>query len=251
MHADFCVNPVIASFVGATHSGVGACTDGSGDSRPDIWFRLTVPASGSLTIETMKAGGLVFNNTAMEVFSGDCNNLVAIACNDDTQSSDYARVELSGQTPGATLFVRIWNAATMPIGEGYFYLCAYEQSTSRPVNDECLGATAIAIQAGDCVEFNGGTDLNATSSTPVSGAPINCFGNFNEKDVWYSLEVPTNFRTNNYTFQFQHSTGSFVTIEVYIGTCNDLDFLACIPIPTMILPLELSLDQIIGFPALD
>jgi hypothetical protein len=195
----------------------------------------------------MNAGGLLANNTAMEVFSGDCNNLTAIACNDDTGNNKYASVELNGQSPGSTLFIRIWNAATNPGTQGYFYVCAYEPSTSPPVNDECLGAAAIKVQLGDCVEVNGITDLNATSSVPLSGQPINCLNNFNEKDVWYYIELPSNFLTNEYIFQIQQTTGSLINLEFYRGTCENLIPLVCMPFQASSLPLGLNVEQLSGF----
>lgn len=247
VHPDFCANPVLASLEGASHSGQGTCTDGSGDSRPDIWFRLTVPASGNVVLTTMNAGGLIFNNTAMEVFGGDCNNLVSITCNDDTANNNYAALNLTGQTPGTTLFIRLWNAAFFTIGEGFFYLCAHEPSVNPPANDDCPDAFAIEIQVGDCVDFVGGTDLHATDSSPSAGT-VSCPDNFTGKDIWYFLDLPQNFESNQYFIQMQFANSSSIEIELYKGSCEALEPIEiCSSIPTFLLPFEFTIGQMFSF----
>lgn len=247
VNPDFCVDPVIASFEGASHSGLGTCTQGFGGSRDDIWFRLTAPASGNVNITTMRAGGLIFNNTAMEAFTGTCGNLTSIDCNDNTSTSNYAELMLTGLTPGETVFIRIWNATFFPIGEGFFYLCAVEPSTGPPANDECDNADILIVQPGDCVDFNGGTDFNATSSTPLAGAPADCQNNFNEKDIWFKVQIPANFETNDYFFQFQFANGSSVEFELYHGTCDALEFIDCVSVPTSITPFEFNIETFFLF----
>ncbi len=241
VHPDFCIDPVVASFEGATHSGLGSCTQGFGGSRPDIWFRLVVPPSGNVNITTMRAAGLIFNNTAMEAFTGSCGSLTSIACNDNTTANDYAELNLTGLVPGSDLFIRIWNATLLPIGQGFFYLCAVEPSPSPPANDDCAGATLIPVQVGDCVDDFGGTDLNATDSSPLDGAPEDCDNNFNGKDIWFKIELPANYTTNQYFMEFQFANGSSVEFEMYKGSCGNLEYLECLTLPTRFVPLEFNI----------
>ena len=93
----------------------------------DVWFSVVVPDSGTLTIETQGNGGLT--DSALEVYSGSCDALVAIDCNDDVNfpANPYSRVELEGLTAGQTLLVRVWgyNGA-----EGSFVVSAFDASLS-------------------------------------------------------------------------------------------------------------------------
>lgn len=70
--------------------------------------RVPAVCSGDFTVST--CGGAY--DTSLEVFSGDCNNLVFIACNDDAcgvQSS----ITVTGVTLGATYYIRLggWNSS--------------------------------------------------------------------------------------------------------------------------------------------
>lgn len=93
----------------------------------DVWFSVVVPDSGTLTVETQGNGGL--GDTALEIYSGTCEALTYINCNDDINfpSNPYSRLELTDLTPGETLLVRVWgyNGA-----QGSFVVSAYDASLS-------------------------------------------------------------------------------------------------------------------------
>jgi len=92
----------------------------------DVWYSVTVPASGSLTIETRGNGGLA--DTAIEVYSGDCGALVVVDCNDDMDAGGlYSMLSLTERTADEVLYIRVWgyNGAT-----GNFLLSAYDASLS-------------------------------------------------------------------------------------------------------------------------
>jgi hypothetical protein len=101
-------------------------------SGKDVWYSVIVPASGSITIETSATavGGLGMD-TVVQVYSGDCNTLVAIGCNDDDFGT-FSRLSLTGQTPGATLLIRMfgWNGAS-----GSFGISAYDASLGNNTFD--------------------------------------------------------------------------------------------------------------------
>ncbi|MBC8882694.1 T9SS type A sorting domain-containing protein [Flavobacterium piscinae] len=93
----------------------------------DVWFSVVVPESGTLTIETQGNGGL--SDSVLEVYSGSCEALVLVDCNDDVDfpANPYSRLELDGLTAGQTLLVRVWgyNGA-----EGSFVVSAFDASLS-------------------------------------------------------------------------------------------------------------------------
>ena len=102
----------------------------------DVWYSVVVPASGSITIETSTtAVGGAGMDTVVQVYSGSCNSLVAVNCDDDG-SPEFAfgltKLSLTGQTPGATLLIRLfgYNGAT-----GSYSISAYDASLSGSTFD--------------------------------------------------------------------------------------------------------------------
>jgi hypothetical protein len=91
----------------------------------DVWFKVTIPASGSVTIETTQyPGGLT--DLIIQAYSGSCNSLTSIACDDNSGSNNHALLSLTGQTPNSTIYVRVVNTGSND--EGYFNICAYDAS---------------------------------------------------------------------------------------------------------------------------
>lgn len=128
---DAIVVPVRRDCTLATFSNINATPSGAtpgfscgtpGGIR-DVWFRVQVPPSGSVSIETGQvSGGLT--DMLMQVYSGNCGSLVQVACDDNTGAGNHARVALSGRTPGENLWVRIVDSGSNDFG--YFGFCAYD-----------------------------------------------------------------------------------------------------------------------------
>ncbi len=124
----------------ATDSGVPipSCSSsyayGSGG---DVWFTVTVPASGAVTIMTSEVAGSDVSDTVMAVYSGDCANLTEIDCNDDAPNSGgyFSTIELTGQNPGDILYVRVYEYHNDDFGE--FGICAYDP-TVQSLEDQTI-----------------------------------------------------------------------------------------------------------------
>ncbi|WGK64888.1 fibronectin type III domain-containing protein [Croceiramulus getboli] len=94
-------------------------------SSRDIFFEVTVPDSGNLTIETQAGGEQPLTGTALSVYTGNCGSLVEILCDDGGGLDAFAKAELSDLTPGTLLTVRVFGAGT---GGGEFSIGAYDES---------------------------------------------------------------------------------------------------------------------------
>ena len=79
-------------------------------SGQDVWFRVTVPASGEAVIQTVApTAGSPITDTGMAVYSGACTSLTLVQCDDDSSPNGfYSLVTLTGRTPGEVLYVRTW-----------------------------------------------------------------------------------------------------------------------------------------------
>ncbi|MEI7597107.1 MAG: gliding motility-associated C-terminal domain-containing protein [Bacteroidota bacterium] len=99
--------------IGATPSvGYGNC--GYAYQNNDVWFKVTVPASGQIVINTSAALDSYWGSypaSLMGVYSGsNCNSLTEIY--DCLHSNDFSimpNVTLSGRTPGETIWIRFWS----------------------------------------------------------------------------------------------------------------------------------------------
>jgi len=96
--------------MGATHSGVPNPDCGSYESGHifgDGWCSFTVPNSGEIIVFFDTIPGEPEDWVAA-AYTGSCNDLTMIACNDDSGPSTMPELVLSELTPGETIFVRYW-----------------------------------------------------------------------------------------------------------------------------------------------
>ena len=117
--------------VGATASGIpnsGNC--GGFGNGEDVWYKVTVPESGNITIETQKDTGSNLDDTVMSVFEGNCSNLTEIACNDDNGNSLFSKINLNNRTPGEELYVRVWEYNNNTFDT--FLIAAYDNPCNNP-----------------------------------------------------------------------------------------------------------------------
>lgn len=158
--------------VGATNSSVSnVYCDGT--SNGDVWFKCTVPSSGSLTITTDE-GSIV--DMGMALYSGTCNNLNYIGCyaNGSSYSQYMPTASLDNRTPGEIIWIRLWEYNNNQFGT--FSICAFGNGGSSNVeielsdseiSDDLLGESDGdgdgQCEPGEIIElsielFNSGTD---------------------------------------------------------------------------------------------
>ena len=126
--------------VGQTSADNSAATGSTGVPTPacasyqggDLWFMVTVPASGSVTVETVPpTAGSPITDTGLSVYSGACANLTELDCDDDSSPNGfYSLISITGRTPGEVLYIRVWafgNSAT-----GLLAVCVTTPSNCAP-----------------------------------------------------------------------------------------------------------------------
>lgn len=97
----------------------------------DIWFGMTVPPSGNISLETA-GGGLT--DTGLAAWTGeDCFSLSAIGCDDDAGPDYYSFLLLYDLTPGSTIYIQVFGYGG---GQGYFQLCSHDIGTVVFENSE-------------------------------------------------------------------------------------------------------------------
>ena len=139
---------------------------------PDVWYALTVPASGALTVTTSASTNTTgrLTDTILQLYSGTCNALALIpnGCNDDFGTGFYSEVALIGLTPGTTIYARVFGFAG---ATGDFAICA------RAVT--CIPVTALAAGSitatGATITFTppaGASNYTVTYTAAGGGTPV-------------------------------------------------------------------------------
>lgn len=179
--------PVFQQFTNATATGVraaGSCQT-SGSSL-DVWFKLNVPSTGILAIQTL-AGltGTPLTDTNLLLYTSSNNTcsgtLTEVACDEDsyggTTNSFLSGLYVNGLTPGATVFLRVARFGSSGAG-GTFRVAV----ASRPVFTGEV--SSVTTNAANYFPY-----LTATSSTLSSHT-------FGEMIANYVITVPAGL-TNN------------------------------------------------------
>ncbi len=155
----------------------------------DIWYSLVVPASGNVTILTKSIGSSALRDAGMAAYRSSNNTcsgvLTLVSCNDDINFpfNEMSSLNLTGQTPGNTLFIRVWEAGNDLFGR--FSICAY---VTPPLPDSpCL---AISVPVGSSCDSQSFTNVGATTTNPPAAPSCGSFAG--ARDVWYSFIAPAN-----------------------------------------------------------
>lgn len=207
-----------------TTNNTGASTDGNlpscnADAAENVWFKVVVPASGNLSLETNEVAGSLFDDSVLTVYSGSCGSLTEIACDDDAGQGYFSLISLTGQTPGATLYISVWKYDSST-DSGEFQISAYE--LPLVANNNCSGAIALPLGT----DFASGAITATNVGATTDGSSPTCKTDAIE-NVWFKAIVPA---SGNLTISTGEASGSFFddsVLTVYSGNCGALTEISC------------------------
>lgn len=160
-------------------------------SGGDVWFSLTVPASGEVTVD-LQTG--VITDSGMAFYTGTCGALTLLECDDDDSANGaMSSITRTGLTPGATIWVRVWEYGND--NNGTFGICA---STQLACTAPTAQGTSLLLTQPSNGTING-------SFTAASPAPSNYLVVYNTTGVAPS---PTN--ATSYTIGGTVGAGNIV-----------------------------------------
>ncbi|MCB9235884.1 MAG: T9SS type A sorting domain-containing protein [Bacteroidia bacterium] len=139
---------------------------GCGDNCGDLWFSFTMPSTGSVLIEgNDEYGFLGLNNSAVTIaaYSGPCNNLTPIDCDQGGWFGDPF-FYVNG-TPGQTYYLQVFDDGGDDINED-FGLCV----SDRCGQDSCQYAQVMQAGVPYCFD----TDGASGESTPADPGYDEC-----------------------------------------------------------------------------
>ena len=213
---------VYQTFTNANATGsVGVPAPGCASySGGDVWFKVVVPASGTLAFDTQTGvitdGGMAIYNST----TSNCGNLTLIECDDDdSQNGAMPFINRSGLTPNDTIWIRVWEYGNN--GNGTFGICVREvpPPPPPPANDE--PCNAIALTPGSTCVYQTFSNESATASV---GIPAPGCASYSGGDVWFSVVVPAGG-----SLIFDTQTGVILDggMAIYRGTCDNLTLIEC------------------------
>lgn len=147
----------------------------------DVWFSVVVPANGSVRIDTRQG---VITDSGMAVYSGTCGSLTLIECDDDDSSNGLmSMINLTGLTPGSTIFIRFWEYGND--NNGTFGICV---TSPEP----CTSGNGIGNTADGCPAiFSGGLGLFGSDPDPID--PCNSTSCVDLEATYLTIGSPTTY----------------------------------------------------------
>jgi gliding motility-associated-like protein len=170
-------------------------------SGGDIWFQVVVPSTGSLIINstagTMTDGG-------MAAYTGNCNALTQIGCNDDSNGL-MPSLTLNSLTPGASVWIRFWGYAA---ATGSFNICVVNPPPPPPPGAGAACGSAVPF----CMPIPPGYVLpNSTNVASLgSGGVYGCLFS-TPNPFWYFLQVQT---SGNLVININQTSAGGAAIDV-------------------------------------
>lgn len=107
----------------ATASNTTPAISCGNNNLPDVWYKVAVPSNGRVQIESTSLGSL--SDMLIQVYTGNCNTLSLLACDDNSGTGNHASVLVDNHTPGDTLLIRVIEKNG---GSGTFGICAHSKN---------------------------------------------------------------------------------------------------------------------------
>jgi Fibronectin type III domain. len=175
----FTQNAVSGTIVGATNTPAltASCLFTPTNVGGNVWYKVTVPASGSLTIETDAVSGSPLTDTVLSVFA-DCSTTTSVACDDDTGNGNFSKIVLTGQTPGAILLVSVWKYSTAT--DGAFQISAYDSSLVLATNEVKDAKNNIKVYPNpfnDVLNISDASNVKNVYVTDIAGRLVKTIAN--------------------------------------------------------------------------
>ncbi len=200
----FADQEIVTTNVGSTPSGeLPAPGCGNFATGEDVWYSVTVPASGHVIVETAANPGSTLNDTVMSMYSGNCGSLTEIDCNDDisTGSNNFSKIEYYG-TPGEVVYARVFEYGNNTFDT--FKISAYDGL--------CTGGITTWTVTGGVGSWDNGVPNNTMHAVIDDYYLVSTQGDIHA----CSLEV-----TSNGTISTSGNNTGFDTVIVENGVLNN------------------------------
>ena len=176
----FAQNAVSGTTVGSTNvpALTASCLFTPTNVGGNVWYTVTVPASGNITIETDAVAGSPLTDTVVSIFA-DCTGSTSLGCDDDSGNSAFSKVVLTGQTPGAILYISVWRFSTAGT-DGAFQVSAYDSSLVLATNEVKDAKNNIKVYPNpfnDVLNISDASNIKNVLVTDIAGRLVKTIAN--------------------------------------------------------------------------
>ncbi|MCB0794963.1 MAG: T9SS type A sorting domain-containing protein [Flavobacteriales bacterium] len=207
-------NAILGSSLGATESlPPSECSTFTSPIANDVWFSF-VATSTSHDIEVT---GLNTYDPVVELFSGPCSALNAVECVDATLDGETEVLSVTGLTPGALYFVRVyaWNGGGL---DQAFEICVTGSVGGVPVNDLCSSVSPQLLNVGGTLNFTGNNTGATSTNDALPGTILDVQPD--TATVWHAFTLTD---CANVTIAYCGTLPAFTTIWTVLATSCPAD----------------------------
>ena len=220
VYQESCAEVFIANNINSFNSTVNpACP---GFNGLDVWFTFDMPPSGRVIIETKSLIQSPLTDGVMAVYSGSCEELVFITCDDDSGELNMPAISLNEPSlANETLYIQFWSFNG--IAQGEFSICVVEPLA--PFGDICSEAVQVSPILEQACYLDDEPTLSLAANASSGVEPF-CNDAIN-KDIWFEFSYTMG---QALVFEFFKSANSLLTdgkAAIYRGDCDGLIFIAC------------------------
>ncbi|MES2762470.1 MAG: T9SS type A sorting domain-containing protein [Bacteroidota bacterium] len=200
---------------------------GLSGTATDVWYSVTIPASGNVFIQTEFSGTPApqLVNGGLAAYTGSpCGAMTLIGCADSTlngqNSLNSPGLYISGQPNGTIVYIRVWNKNAT--AKGFFKICASDMGPCGNLlnNDFCSNPASMTQGVGS---FSSTTTASPSTYSYTSDAPGNvgnvalCSNNLSQNS-WYSFMAT--LTTHTFAFNITGCAGGMAVQAFSVNTQN-------------------------------
>lgn len=222
----------VYSYTGATFSSALGNTYCNGSANRDVFYKVTVPSSGSITVAV--SNSTVANMAVEMLTSTSCSALSLFNTTNNGFPCLYGnsndKITYVNLTPGSTVYLRVYVLYDINIANGNIKICV---SNPAALADEPCSAGLFEVDPPDplsqnCVPYKQFSWTGA-SLTPAIPNPSCLFSGYYPfiRDVWFKVKVPASGKLRI------NMTDCGYLIQVFTatacnGTYNEIACLNCV-----------------------
>lgn len=189
--------------LGATATAGVPAPGCAGYSGGDVWFTVTVPANGTIMVDT-QTGSMTDSGMAFYSAASCSGPFTLIECDDDDSPNGLmSSIMRSGLTPGSTLYIRVWEYNND--NQGSFGICV-----TSP-DDPCTTPTTLS-----CGDNLSGTTVGTPNFPSSMGCAMGSYG------AYYTFVGDGQYTTISSTASFDHE------MAIASGSCGSFTNIACV-----------------------
>ena len=159
---------------------IPSCPSYIAGSTVDVWYSMTVPASGNLVVNTgnVLMGAALYSGTN----SPGCGSMSEVICTESGSPANptFAGFSLTGLTPGV-YYLRMWKKVA---GATTFTICATSVPVTPPANDNPCEATTAVVNTGTACTTSNTTSLSGATVTTPTPSCAGLSAGIQFTDVW-------------------------------------------------------------------